>query len=78
MSGQTRAVTERAPTCCWTHLLLLLFLIPQPQALPEELSALDAQAAEDLLSFLTLRAAEFKAGGVLVLNFGTLDHDDTR
>jgi hypothetical protein len=31
-----------------------------------------------MLTFLTLRAAEFKAGGYLVLNFGTIDHSDKR
>jgi hypothetical protein len=60
---------------------VLLPSLPPPyptlQVLPEETTALTAQATDDLLSFLTLRAAEFRTGGFLVLNFGTL-LDSTR
>jgi hypothetical protein len=44
------------------------------QALPAELAALTAQATDDLTTFLALCAEEFKAGGYLIMNYGTLDH----
>ena len=52
--------------------------VPAPhQALPEELAALTAQATDDLTTFLTLRAAEFMPGGLLVMSYGTLDTLDS-
>lgn len=43
------------------------------QVLPEESAALTSQAIEDLTTFLTLRADEFKSGGMLVMSYATLD-----